>query len=121
MGGIYEIFCIKTGKRYIGSSKDMNKRWQSHLNSLRRGDHHNYYLQKDFLRYGEDNFIFSIIEIVEDETNLYKREELFINSFKFNRLYNSMRKPGEIPRYQSRWMQKCGQDKRMKEEWAFGD
>jgi group I intron endonuclease len=124
MQGVYEIYCSKSGKRYIGSSKDIEKRWESHLRGLRSGKHHNYYLQKAYYRYGEDNFVFSILKIVDDENDLYKVEEQFIKKFKFNKLFNAMRKPGAVPKKQSRWMQYCAGEtsrkEKKKEEWAFG-
>lgn len=126
MQGIYEIYCSKSGKRYIGSSKNIEKRWESHLRGLRSGKHHNYYLQKAYYRYGEDNFVFNILKIVDNEKDLYMIEEQFIKKFKFSKLFNAMRKPGEIPKRKSRWMSFCEQNKRgkkdgRKEEWAWGD
>ena len=107
MQGVYEIYCSKSGKRYIGSSKDIDKRWEAHLRGLRAGKHHNYYLQKAYYRYGEDNFVFSLIEIVHDAADLYKTEEKYIKKFKFNKLFNVLRKPGAVPKRTSRWMQYC--------------
>jgi group I intron endonuclease len=125
MMGVYEIYCRKTGKRYIGSSKDIKKRWQSHLSSLKRKAHHNYYLQKSYLRYGEDNLVFSVLEEVKKIEDLYTIEEKYIKKFKFNRLFNAMRKPGAYPKKKSRWMSYCEgqtvQQEEQKEEWAFGD
>lgn len=126
MQGIYEIYCSKSGKRYIGSSKNIEKRWESHLRGLRSGKHHNYYLQKAYYRYGEDNFVFNILKIVDNEKDLYMIEEQFIKKFKFNKLFNAMRKPGAIPKKKSRWMQYCEQNKRgkqndKKDEWAWGE
>ncbi len=121
--GVYEIYCMKSEKRYIGSSKDVEKRWEAHLNGLRNGKHHNYYLQKAYYRYGEENFVFSILEETNDIDLLYEIELIYINKFKFNRLFNVMRKPGEVPKRESRWMQHNSNKKKKeekKEEWAFG-
>ncbi len=123
--GIYEIYNIKTGKRYIGSSKNIEQRWSSHMSGLRRGDHHNYYLQQDYRRYGEDSFVFSIIKEVPKEELLFEYEDIYIKKFKFHKLYNSLKKPGQVPRYNSRWMQYCEQNKSKKEEtqddWGWGE
>ena len=123
--GIYEIYNIKTGKRYIGSSKNIESRWQSHISGLKRGDHHNYYLQKDYHRYGEDSFVFTVIKIVDSEDLLFEYEDIYIKKFKFSKLYNSLRKPGDIPKCKSRWMSYCEQDKRKKEDtkddWGWGE
>ena len=70
MQGIYEIYSNKSGKRYIGSSKDIEKRWKTHISQLKNRNHHNYYLQLEYDRYGEDNLHFSIIKIIENEKML---------------------------------------------------
>lgn len=123
MQGVYEIYCIKSGKRYIGSSKDINARWKSHISALRKGNHHNYRLQKAFISYAESDFIFTVLEIVDDPNKLFEVEEKYIKKFKFGRLYNALKKPGEVPKYRSRWMQRQqpAQKKAPKDEWAFGE
>lgn len=76
MKGIYHII-DKRGKQYIGSSKDIDKRLRKHLNSLRRGDHHNIYLQRAFKKYGEDFFTF---EAIEETDLLFEREQWHIDN-----------------------------------------
>ena len=39
--GIYKITCIENHKFYIGSSKDIEKRWRQHKNTLRLNKHVN--------------------------------------------------------------------------------
>ena len=60
--GVYEIRCLPNGKFYIGSSVNLRERWRRHLVTLQRGEHHNYYLQQAWDKYGEEQFIFSILE-----------------------------------------------------------
>jgi group I intron endonuclease len=62
-GFIYQIVSRATGRRYIGSTtRSPTLRWQEHKTQLRAGKHFNSRLQKAFLKYGEDNFLFSVIE-----------------------------------------------------------
>jgi group I intron endonuclease len=56
--GVYKITCLENGKIYIGSSKNINSRWNNHRWNLRNGKHHNYFLQSDWDMYGEDVFVF---------------------------------------------------------------
>ncbi len=122
--GIYEIHCYKTGKRYIGSSKHIEKRWQSHISQLRKGRHHNWPLQKAYNTYGEDNLTFSIIKQIEDLEMLLEAEEFYIRSYSYNKLFNSARKPGFVPRYKSRWMQHCDFKRKHgdeEDEYAWGE
>lgn len=62
--GIYKITCIPTGKVYVGSAIDLNRRWLEHRAALRCGRHWNDYFQKAWNKYGEASFHFQIIELV---------------------------------------------------------
>lgn len=62
--GVYKITCIVNGKFYIGSSINFKIRWRDHLSELRRGIHDNPHLQNAFNKYGEEAFLFEIIEVV---------------------------------------------------------
>jgi group I intron endonuclease len=54
--GVYQIVCIPTGKRYIGSSNNISKRLWGHIYNLKRNEHHNQHLQYAFNKYGISNF-----------------------------------------------------------------
>lgn len=76
--GIYAILNIITEKYYIGSAVDFKYRWQLHKARLNNRDHHNQYLQNAFNKYGKENFIFVVIEYVEDKNILLEREQFWI-------------------------------------------
>lgn len=80
ISGIYLITNIKNNYVYIGSSKNISKRFSNHKSKLNRGVHENYLLQKDFLKYGKDNFTFSILMIC-NEDDLQKYEEKYFSQF----------------------------------------
>ena len=71
--GIYAIVNKKSGRSYIGSSINIEKRWKTHLRSLRKNTHHNIFLQRAFNKYGEIVFGFSYLGIMITPT----QEELF--------------------------------------------
>ncbi len=50
------------GKRYIGESIDIQHRFCQHKNELRKGTHHSERLQKEWNKYGEKAFRFSVVE-----------------------------------------------------------
>ncbi len=56
--GIYEIVNRANGKRYVGSAACFRVRFNSHRMHLRRGSHHNRYLQASFAKHGEAAFDF---------------------------------------------------------------
>jgi len=62
--GIYRITCIITGKFYIGSTKELRKRYQNHFGELQRKTHNNRKLQHAFNKHGINAFTFEVIELV---------------------------------------------------------
>jgi len=77
---IYKITNIENGKIYIGSAVDINVRKRKHLSLLRRSIHPNKHLQSAFNKYGEEKFLFSIVEHVENSDELLIREQYYIDS-----------------------------------------
>lgn len=76
--GIYKITNKQNNKFYIGSSVDIETRWSAHKSYLRRCIHANKHLQNAWNKYGEDNFIFSIL-IETEEAALLDKEQEFID------------------------------------------
>lgn len=79
ISGIYKIVNTKNGKFYIGSAKNIHKRWMRHLNDLKNNKHCNILLQRSFIKYGESYFK---IEVIEKTNDLLTREQYFIDKFK---------------------------------------
>lgn len=88
--GIYQIKNTINEKIYIGSSKNIPKRWNEHITNLNNQTHHSYKLQNDWLKYEIKNFSFTIIEIVNDDKKLLEREQFYIDQFEMEDLYNVM-------------------------------
>lgn len=65
ISGIYEIKNVLNNHRYIGSSINIYKRFNEHINALRNNRHHSNYLQRAWNKYGEKHFIFNILEECE--------------------------------------------------------
>jgi len=81
--GIYKITNTENGKFYIGSSKNIEERWNDHKQYLRGKYHINPKLQHAWNFYGEDKFIFEVIEEVEPiQLLLFERENHYISSMK---------------------------------------
>lgn len=62
--GIYRIECLGNGKFYVGSSKDILKRWKHHAYELRRNQHRATFLQRSYNKYGPDSLVFSVLQYV---------------------------------------------------------
>lgn len=76
--GIYVIKCEKNGKIYVGSTSNLRKRWKEHFNGLNANSHRNSYLQNAWNKYGEQHFIFRILEFCAIEY-LEEREQHWLD------------------------------------------
>lgn len=71
---VYAIQHNITKRIYIGSSKDVEKRYKSHIWSLRAGNHLVDDMQADFDEYGEDFSVFILDEILRYEDRFVEYE-----------------------------------------------
>lgn len=70
ISGVYIILNKTNGKFYIGSSVHILHRWSLHKRQLKKRTHANIYLQRAWDKYGEDSFIFEIVEKCSQENCL---------------------------------------------------
>ena len=77
--GIYAIVNKVNFKVYIGSAVNLDGRRRDHFSGLERGDHRNSKLQNSYNKHGKDNFVFDILEVVEDKTMLLEREQFWLD------------------------------------------
>jgi len=94
---IYTIINTINNKIYVGSTtRQLWARKSSHYNSLRNNKHCNIYLQRAFNKYGEENFIFELLEETNKEfclsQELYWINTLNVTNRKFG--YNILSNPG---------------------------
>ena len=59
--GIYSITNTENGKRYIGSSVNIPKRWNLHRWRLDKGEHHSPHLQNSWKKRGAEAFKFEVL------------------------------------------------------------
>jgi group I intron endonuclease len=78
VSGIYMIRCQSNSRIYVGSSSNIYERWSHHRGMLKRGVHHNIYLQRSWNLYGENDFVFSILEEVANPSLLIDKEQQWI-------------------------------------------
>ena len=89
--GIYKITNTVTGDFYIGSSKNVKKRWTAHKSPSRWNEHPNCPMYLDFQKYGIDKFEFQVLAEVE-ANKLKETEQEFIETLKPT--YNSCNAKG---------------------------
>ena len=85
--GTYKIFCIIDSKLYVGSSKNIEKRFRIHKSQLNNNTHHNIHLQRAWNKYGEHNFIFEPISICK-ESELKNKENELLKALDFKNNFN---------------------------------
>lgn len=80
ISGIYQIVNLKNNKTYIGSSKNILRRWYIHKSALTHNRHHCIYLQRSWNKHGVDSFKFEILFQIDHPTEqqLFEQEERFI-------------------------------------------
>jgi group I intron endonuclease len=77
--GIYAIKNLLNGKLYIGSARDLTRRFNHHKARLRLNAHHNKHLQSAWNLYGETAFAFEILEFCHIES-LLDRENIYLKA-----------------------------------------
>ena len=79
ISGVYKITNTITGEFYIGSSKDIKRRWSNHKCRSTWDKCPNSSMYKDMQKYCVDKFKF---EIIEETTELKQREQYWMNLLK---------------------------------------
>lgn len=87
ISGVYYIENVVNGKQYIGSSKDVYQRLRRHMSELRRGVHHNTYLQCSVSKHGLTCFVNGILEECSID-QLLLREQFYLDTLPKTNLYN---------------------------------
>lgn len=85
--GIYQIKNTQSGKIYIGSSSDCERRFKAHRRNLEQENHRNIHLQRSWNKHSTDDFTFEIIEEVEPD-DLLERENDHLFFFQSRHLWH---------------------------------
>jgi group I intron endonuclease len=78
--GVYAITHVASGRRYIGSARNIYNRWRTHKSDLRRGISPSRHLQNAWNKHGETAFRFEVLEAcLGDAVLLCAREQWWID------------------------------------------
>jgi group I intron endonuclease len=81
--GVYIITNKLNGHQYVGSSANIQNRWQHHTNRLNKNNHHSTHLQNAWNKYGSNAFEFGILEVCSGiKETLLEREQFYLDSVK---------------------------------------
>ena len=67
--GVYAIRNKVTGRIFLDRALNLDVAYNKHKFQLQIGSHRNKEMQKDWNRYGEDNFSYEVIERLEDDSD----------------------------------------------------
>ena len=87
MSGIYQIKNIITNKIYVGSAFNLYDRYRTHKSKLKSNRHDNTHLQRSYIKYGGESFVFQIMEMCSID-NIYDIERTYINLYYGDMCYN---------------------------------
>lgn len=76
--GIYKIINVVNNKFYVGSAVNLSRRRARHFSELRNNRHKNGRLQNAWLKYGEQAFVFVIVEELPDGADLLAAENVWL-------------------------------------------
>lgn len=79
--GIYLIVNLINGKRYVGSSINIYNRIHEHIHNLKNNKSHNQHLQNAWNKYGEDKFMYSVLEYCDPDIR-FDIEQYYIDCLK---------------------------------------
>ena len=88
VSGVYIIRNSKDVRVYIGSSKNIVKRFGEHMSALLRGKHINPEMQKTHDEFGIATFTFDILEVCTDTSKLFDLEQEYLDKYAGKPLYN---------------------------------
>lgn len=80
ISGVYAITNTVNGKRYIGSSSHIKKRWQEHVKGFRNQKRTSLKLQNAVTKHRESSFRFDILVVCSKE-HLLMYEQILIDGF----------------------------------------
>lgn len=96
--GVYVIYFSHSPTHgYIGSTKNFKTRAKQHVRKLNKGSHGNFKL-RGLWRHYKNNFRFGVLETVEEISEARKREQIQIDLYPQDKLYNIDR---EVKRHRS--------------------
>ena len=78
--GVYQVRHIKSGRVYIGGTRDFDARWKDHRSQLRSGKHPAKRLLRDFWLCGLDGLVFEVLERVPPGGDLLAAEQAHLDA-----------------------------------------
>jgi len=78
---IYKIINTINNKFYVGSTTNQYERFRVHRARLRNNKHHSHHLQAAWNKYGEQAFVFHVVEVVQEDRSLQEAEDVWLKDW----------------------------------------
>ena len=86
--GVYGIINMTNGHIYVGSSINIHRRKLRHFRYLKNGEHENSHLQNAYNKYGEDAFVFVVLEHTDPNSRLLVEQRYLDIYHGYEKCYN---------------------------------
>lgn len=112
VSGVYKVLCLVNGKFYIGSSKNISKRWYTHRAPSAWRKYPNRALYQDMQKYGVENFRLQLLApVMPEHLKQVEQEciEMLKPTYNSNNAYgdNNERQKETKRRYNIRYYREC--------------
>lgn len=77
---VYQITNMLTGDFYIGSAQSFARREWQHRYALKRNEHKNPHMQASWNKYGEDAFVFEVLEELPEGADVLGAENKYLHA-----------------------------------------
>lgn len=78
---VYKIINLTNAKFYVGSTIEIKTRFRTHRRKLRAGNHHCPHLQNAWNKYGEESFVFRVVDVVDNPSELHSVEQAVLDEY----------------------------------------
>jgi predicted GIY-YIG superfamily endonuclease len=94
--GVYMLLNVVNLYAYIGSSTNLKKRVKSHFKALKNNKHSSKHLQEDFNKYGQDKFVFIVLDSETEDLLETEKAYLQLYPFKYNIQYMEIARTAKV-------------------------
>jgi hypothetical protein len=94
--GVYMLLNVVNLYAYIDSSSNLKKKVKNHFSLLKANKHYSKHLQEDFNKYGQDKFVFIVLDSETEDLLETEKAYLQLYPFKYNIQYMEIARTAKV-------------------------